>query len=363
MATPPAGRLVAYVQPHRTVGRVTGVGKFVARAPWQLARAGWDVRLLCAHDSSFDQSPLAGLPTIVAPWSARALEWGGALIGRPRVDSWVAGADWLWNPADSFVAARSVRLAVTAHTSDWLEPDLPWASERRYRRIRCRWRLYYRAVRRARARVLTVSDFLRGRLIDCLGLPPGEVRTVGHGVDAEFFAAADRSPPEAVRAAQPYVLIAGGLTRYKGGDRALAVADLLPQCSFVAIDDRPADRPLPGNVRSLGYCSVADGLADWYAGASAVLVLSRYETFGLCAAEALAAGTPVFVSAAGALPEVVADPRCIVNADDPGLVADRLRGVLANPAERVAMIAAGRARAEEYRWPQTARRIALALDN
>src|SRR5262249_35076333 len=152
-----------------------------------------------------------------------------------------------WCPAESFVAVRGVRLAITAHTGDWLQRDLPWANELRYYRLRLRWRLFYWAVRKNGALVLTVSDFLRKRLIERIGLPEANVRVVGHGVEDVFFKAGDNPLPDEVRALQPYFLIAGGLSIYKGGDRAIAVTRLMPDITFVAVGDESPCCDVPPN--------------------------------------------------------------------------------------------------------------------
>src|SRR6185369_8893526 len=91
-------RIAAYVQPRRTVGRVSGVGKHVGRLPPALA-ANTDVRLLAARDQLNDGrlpvgSPLAGLPLVTLPWRARTVEWCGAITGRPCLDKYVGNADW-----------------------------------------------------------------------------------------------------------------------------------------------------------------------------------------------------------------------------------------------------------------------------
>ena len=115
-------RIVAFVHPRRTVGRVTGVGKFIANAPLAVARLGHDVRVLTPSDDIIDGSPLTCLPRAILPYRRRTIEWGGTIFGRPRIS---VDADWLWCPAESFVAVRGARLAITAHTSDWVESNLP----------------------------------------------------------------------------------------------------------------------------------------------------------------------------------------------------------------------------------------------
>ncbi|MDG6108192.1 glycosyltransferase [Dactylosporangium aurantiacum] len=92
---------------------------------------------------------------------------------------------------------------------------------------------------------------------------------------------------------------------------------------------------------------VADrtAVAELLATADVVIAPGPIETFGLAALEALACGTPVVVSSASALPEVVGDAGAAVESE----FAAGVRRVLARPvAERRR---AARDRAERYSWP------------
>ena len=75
-------------------------------------------------------------------------------------------------------------------------------------------------------------------------------------------------------------------------------------------------------MRFVGHVDDAE-LAELRAGAAIALVPSRSaETFGLAAAEAMAAGLPVAASRVGALPELV-DEQGLVPAGDAGALARR----------------------------------------
>jgi glycosyltransferase involved in cell wall biosynthesis len=83
---------------------------------------------------------------------------------------------------------------------------------------------------------------------------------------------------------------------------------------------RLLERAGDGEVRLLGHVDDAR-LAELRAGAAIALVPSRSgETFGLAAAEAMAAGLPVAASRVGALPELL-DPDALVPSGDAAALA------------------------------------------
>jgi glycosyltransferase involved in cell wall biosynthesis len=96
--------------------------------------------------------------------------------------------------------------------------------------------------------------------------------------------------------------------------------------------------------------------AELLAGARVFLMPSRFEGFGLAAAEAMAAGVPVIASDAGSLPEVVDPPRggIIVPRSDPAALADATERLLRDPAERRRLSGSARVSAERFRWDRIA---------
>ena len=105
-----------------------------------------------------------------------------------------------------------------------------------------------------------------------------------------------------------------------------------------------------GQVEQLGRVASPTDLFDRI---DLLVVPSRApESFGLVAAEAMAARIPVVVTDAGALPEVVGDGYPFVaRAGDPAHLAatiDRALTALGAPATRAQLVAAGRARWETF---------------
>ena len=206
-----------------------------------------------------------------------------------------------------------------------------------------------------------------------LHLPLREVLVVGEGVSADLVVPPDDHARSA-RLALParFLLTVATLEPRKGLDVLLAALalpeapdlpllcagpsgwgglDLLMVASAAGL---AADR-----VRLLGRVSDAD-LAVLYDRATAVVVPSRAEGFGLPLLEAMAAGTPVVTSDAPALVEVGGGAALVAVLTPAGL-AGALRQVVDNEVLRTQLAARGVARAAEFSWDAAAVRLWTAV--
>jgi glycosyltransferase involved in cell wall biosynthesis len=128
-----------------------------------------------------------------------------------------------------------------------------------------------------------------------------------------------------------YALVVSRLAPEKGVDVAIAACRLAGLPLVVAGDgpELAALQRLAGDsdVRFTGHVDDSE-LAHLRAGASVALVPSRSaETFGIAAAEAMAAGLPVAASRVGALPELLGEKSLVPPGDAPAL-ADAIARVL-----------------------------------
>jgi len=107
-------------------------------------------------------------------------------------------------------------------------------------------------------------------------------------------------------------------------------------------------------VRYLGYVSDDDKFA-LMRGATAFVFPSYYEGFGLPVLEAMAVGTPVITTRAGALAEVAGEAALFVEPGDEAALTSALGRVLREQALRDQLSERGRAQAAQFSWQETAK--------
>jgi glycosyltransferase involved in cell wall biosynthesis len=205
--------------------------------------------------------------------------------------------------------------------------------------------------RRARL-VITVSDFSRKELEELLGV---QASVVPGGVDERFRPDADPAPARAaLNLTRPYVLTVASRTARKNLASLDTTARRL-QTHGIELVAAGGDRPqfndhdqAPQAARALGHVP-DEHLPGLYAGASAFVLPSWHEGFGLTCVEAMACGVPVVAARAGALPETCGDAARYADPFDPNDLATQVEAALDDDALR----AAGPARAQRFTWQRT----------
>jgi glycosyltransferase involved in cell wall biosynthesis len=206
--------------------------------------------------------------------------------------------------------------------------------------------------RRARV-VITVSEFSRRELAELLHV---DAQVVPGGVDPRFQPTADPEPAKAALGlTRPYVLTVASRTARKN------LASLDATCRRLGSEgidlvaaggDRPQFRSggagSGGPARALGHVPDAH-LPGLYAGASAFVLPSWHEGFGLTCLEAMACGVPVVAARAGALPETCGDAARYADPGDPADIAAQVLQAIGDDA----LAAKGRRRAAEFTWERT----------
>jgi glycosyltransferase involved in cell wall biosynthesis len=350
----------------------TGVGKHIVHMVDGLSKiSGNDLSLLAARDQRALSGALSFLPihTMPVPWKLANAMW--TLTGSPTADRWCGGADWVYCPQSDFIPVRRHRVAVTIHGAAELDPNMPKTPGLPARFGRLRNRTRYRRLLRQAALILTVSEFLKRQVVAWFGIPSERVCVVGNGIEPEFFEAAEKNHGiSGEEVARPFILSVGGLNHLDGGDRIINVARLLlqkmPDLRLLVAGRQHDERmkraaaELP-NLTLLGYVK-SDRLACYMHDALAFFCPTRYETFGMAAAEAMAAGAPIVTCRCAAVPEIVGEAAIYVDPDRPEAVLEAFGALQSRSVVRHDLICRGRQRAELYRWSACVGRLQQALE-
>ena len=113
---------------------------------------------------------------------------------------------------------------------------------------------------------------------------------------------------------------------------------------------------LNGRVRFIGFVDDAD-LPALYSAAALFAMPSLYEGFGLPLLEAMACGVPTLSANVSSLPEVVGDTAVQLPPTQETAWTQAITELLANPAQRAKLIAAGFRQARQFTWRQSARQL------
>ncbi len=177
------------------------------------------------------------------------------------------------------------------------------------------WSMAQRRLLGAADRAVLVSAAERAAAVAWLPEIAARSRVVPNAVEpAVFPAGAPRRPPDAAApvvfagrfaASKGMDLLAGLVPRLLAAGRRVVLAGGHGDAAGEALARRLA-AAFPGRCRLAGWLGRGE-LSSLLGGAALAVVPSRYEPFGLVAAEALAAGAPVLAADVGGLREVVGE--------------------------------------------------------
>jgi glycosyltransferase involved in cell wall biosynthesis len=230
------------------------------------------------------------------------------------------------------------------------------------------------AARRA-TRVMTVSESSKRDILRFVDVEPGKIEVIYNAFDERF--GIEPREEDVVRVRERYqlndefVLYAGNVKPHKNLERLIEAFNLvrkrgLDHLKLVLIGDEISKyaalrravhyHQLHKYVRFLGYLP-EETLAVMYRLAGVFVFPSLYEGFGLPPLEAMASGTPVVTSNISSLPEVAGDAAVLVDPHFPEAIADGIYTVLTDEAVRRTLRQKGLARAAQFSWEQSVRRV------
>jgi glycosyltransferase involved in cell wall biosynthesis len=265
------------------------------------------------------------------------------------------------------IAERGMPVVATVHHPITRDRVLEVAAAKWWRKpLVRRWYAFaetQKRVARAIPELLTVSSTSAADIAEDFGVNAEQLHVVPLGVDTELFTPAPNRVPGRI------IAIASADVPLKGvGNLLHAVARLRTHhnLDLQLVSKLEPNGPTEKLIAELGISDIVnvssglsdEALAQLLSSAEIACIPSLYEGFSLPAVEAMASGTPIVASRAGALPEVLGEEGECARLVRPADV-EELTGVLGelldSPTERHRLGAAGRRRAlDVFSWESVA---------
>lgn len=297
--------------------------------------------------------------------------------GAPGHYDLVHGHYWLSGRAGLAAARRwGVPMVQSMHTMARVKNDLLAEGDAPEPELRVRGE--DQLVRQADHLVANTADEAR-QLIDYYGADPRRISTVLPGVDLDAFTPGPRAAALeriGLPADTELLLFVGRVQRLKAPDVLIRAAALLVERDPALRDrlvvgivgglsgsDLREPRRLAELARSLGVADLVrmepprsrSELTDFYRAATATVVPSHSESFGLVAVESQACGTPVVAARVGGLPTAVCHESSgvLVDGHDPADYARELYRLIREPGRRARLARGAPRHAARLSWDTT----------
>jgi glycosyltransferase involved in cell wall biosynthesis len=299
----------------------------------------------------------------------------GLAVARSRIDIMYFPATYSFFPVWNVT-----KLVVTMHdTLPFSHPELVFPSGSG----RLAWRLKETAAARWADRIVTVSEASKKALKAWSGWPDHRIRVITEGPDSIFCPRADDPGAGAalrrygIAPDARYLLYVGGLSPHKNLLRLVdAFALSARQDSLLVlvgdINDvfhthvpqiraAVAQYGLHDRVILTGFVP-DDDLVFLYSRATALVLPSLMEGFGLPAVEAMACGTPVVSSRAGSLPEVVGDAGVYFDPTDVGSMSAAIGSLWDDQGRRELLARRAIQQAALFTWDASAQALLACFE-
>ncbi len=224
--------------------------------------------------------------------------------------------------------------------------------------------LYSRAMERS-TKVITVSQFSRGRLASHFPQKQEKCFVIPNGVPSIYQRVVDPAHLQAIRnkykLPQHFLLAVGNSRPNKNFARLIAAAQLL-HLPLVMVSRRDRFLEELDGVQFTGYLPDVD-LPPLYSLATLFVFPSLYEGFGLPPLEAMACGCPVVASSIGAIREICGDAVCYIDPLSTQDMAKKIKSVYHNSVEQRDLREKGYQRVLQFSIEQTSQSHLSLLKN
>ena len=251
----------------------------------------------------------------------------------------------LWSPCPQVVTIYDTQILDYPETFPWVSRTVQYA-------------LVRRGARRSGA-VTTVSEFSKGRIVDCYGVDRSRI-FVAHSALSGIFAV-----PQPCTEERPFLIYVAATYPHKNATRLInayaSIAGRIPHHLVLIGQPRAGEPPSHPRVKRLHHIPYRE-LAGLVQAADLMVFPSLYEGFGRPVVEAQEAGTRVIAARAGSVPEIGGEAATYFDGTSEDAIAQAILDALYEPRDRRDWyIAAGKENAKRFTWPACARQTLAAI--
>lgn len=226
---------------------------------------------------------------------------------------------------------------------------------------------FFSSVKKAK-RVIAVSRYTKSDIVRHFKIDPRKIAVIYEGADAQFRPLADAAALDALRnkyhLQKPFLFYTGVWRNHKNLVGLIRAFHLLREKYGLDIDLVLGGKEDPyypevrrtwealglqQDVRPVGFIPQAE-LPLFYNAATAFVIPSFYEGFGLIGLEAMACGTPVAASNRTSLPEILGRGAVYFDPYDPADMAEKIRLVFQDKKLYNELVNEGFKQAKCYSW-------------
>ena len=210
----------------------------------------------------------------------------------------------------------------------------------------------YRGVASGAAAVVAASGIERDDVAAAGVVPVERIHVRGNGFPDPYEVPAASRAELGIPEGSPVILYVGRIAAGKGIDHLVAALQELPDAHLVLVgpDDRHGVADGLGGDRVHVVGPTKGPPLALYRLADVFVLPSAGESFGMVAAEAAAAGTPVVVTNRCGIADFLGDGEALVVPDDGTAILDAVRSVLTDPGLRARLSAGGVEAARRSSW-------------
>ena len=296
----------------------------------------------------------------------RLLDW-------PPITMWTGPVDWIYAPAEFYVAKGKAKLAVTSHDT---VQDLQWQPARRKLMLE---KLYFQA-----DLILSVSKFNTQELLRHFPSIETKIAEVPNAPDPLFDEPATMEQRDRIRSriglpsGMPYLLSVANFQPRKNLAALVRAASKVPEVAagelaLVLVGEGSFEEisRIRATIRECNQPKMQVQITDYmqghdlratYAEATALVFPSLCESFGIPALEAMTQNCPLVLANSTCLPEIARDAALYFDPTREEDITAAIHQMLVSPEATAEKVKLGQTIVKEYSWKNSVERFLEAIE-